>query len=118
LGGPFLWRRLGSVTTSLAVVSWIEGKEKIMEVGFCEYCRKPIQKDYRFCPYCGKENQSAADFYDIVEQGFKAFEKKEMEKNLGKLSEIYSKAKKIEEELDELLAFPPRETEDSGADRR
>jgi hypothetical protein len=74
--------------------------------------RKTHQKDYHFCPYCGEANLRAADFKEIIEEGFKPLEKKEMEENLNKLSSIYSKARKIEDELDELLAFRPGKTEE------
>ncbi len=67
----------------------------------CKSCRKTIQKDFFYCPWCGTENAEPSD-KAILENVFGQLEVKQALDRDSRVKKIETKIAEIEEELNHL----------------
>lgn len=68
----------------------------------CSQCRKTIEKDFLYCPWCGKENAEPSDSA-VLENVFSQLEAKQRNDRLTRVKKIETKIAEIERGLDGLL---------------
>ncbi|WP_407429323.1 hypothetical protein [Treponema sp.] len=69
----------------------------------CNNCGKTIEKDFIYCPWCGKENAEGDD-KSVLENVFNQLEVKQTNDRQSRVKKIESKIAEIEKGLDELGA--------------
>jgi len=68
----------------------------------CNNCGKTIEKEFLYCPWCGKQN-GAADDKSVLENVFKQLEAKQVNDRQSRVKKIETKISEIEKGLDGLL---------------
>ncbi|MBQ7538562.1 MAG: hypothetical protein IJT42_06325 [Treponema sp.] len=67
----------------------------------CHNCRKTIEREFLYCPWCGKENAEVADNV-VLDNVFSQLEEKQANDRNSRIKRIESKIIEIEKGLDEL----------------
>ena len=67
----------------------------------CNHCGKTIEREFLYCPWCGKENSEPSDAR-VLETVFSQLEVKQANDRLSRIKKIESKINEIEKGLDEL----------------
>lgn len=70
-------------------------------VCICNHCGKTIERDFVYCPWCGKENTEPSD-NTVLENVFSQLEVKQANDRNSRIKRIESKIAEIERGLDEL----------------
>jgi hypothetical protein len=69
----------------------------------CNNCRKTIQKDFLYCPWCGKENAQPVDSA-ILEKIFSQLEVRQSNDRNVRIKKIENQLAEIEKSLKEMGA--------------
>ena len=67
----------------------------------CNNCRKTIERDFLYCPWCGKENLEPSDAH-VLENVFAQLEAKQSNDRLSRVKKLETKIAEIEKGLKEL----------------
>ena len=70
-------------------------------VTVCNHCSKTIQKDFIYCPWCGKENSEPSD-KAVLDNVFNQLEVKQANDRNTRVKKIETKIAEIERGLNEL----------------
>lgn len=67
----------------------------------CSNCRKTIERDFLYCPWCGTQNAEPGD-EAVLEHVFSQLEVKQTNDRISRVKKIETKIAEIEKGLDEL----------------
>ena len=67
----------------------------------CNNCRKTIEREFLYCPWCGKQNTDPDD-KDVLDNVFSQLEVKQANDRNSRIKKIESKIAEIEKGLNEL----------------
>ncbi|MBQ9205605.1 MAG: hypothetical protein IJ158_02705 [Treponema sp.] len=67
----------------------------------CTNCRKTIEKDFLYCPWCGTQNTEPSD-NAVLETVFSQLEAKQCTDRITRIKKIETKIAEIERGLEEL----------------
>ena len=67
----------------------------------CSNCRKTIQKDFLYCPWCGKENAEPGD-NSVLENVFSQLEVKQSNDRNVRIKKIENQLAEIEKSLKQM----------------
>ncbi|MBR4600004.1 MAG: hypothetical protein IKO39_08140 [Treponema sp.] len=67
----------------------------------CNHCGKTIEREFLYCPWCGKENAEVADNV-VLDNVFSQLEEKQANDRNSRVKKIEAKINEIEKGLDEL----------------
>ncbi|MDY6397314.1 MAG: hypothetical protein SPL22_06245 [Treponema sp.] len=65
----------------------------------CNHCGKTIEREFHYCPWCGKENAEPSD-NSVLENVFAQLESKQADDRSSRVKKIESKIEEIERGLD------------------
>ena len=65
----------------------------------CNHCGKTIERDFLYCPWCGKENAEPSD-KAVLDNVFGQLEEKQASDRSSRVKKIESKIEEIERGLD------------------
>lgn len=68
----------------------------------CNHCGKTIEREFHYCPWCGKENTEPSD-NSVLENVFAQLESKQADDRSSRVKKIESKIAEIERGLDGFL---------------
>ena len=71
-------------------------------VTVCNHCRKTIQREFIYCPWCGTENSEIGD-ETVLEHVFEQLEAKQKNDRSARVKKIETKIAEIEAELGVIL---------------
>ena len=70
----------------------------------CPECGKDLQPDFNYCPGCGIEIDSKAEFRQVIDESFSRLEDVVLGDTILRLDNLYSRLDNIEEDLDVFLS--------------
>ena len=72
---------------------------KMTAVCVCGGCGRTIEKDYVFCPWCGRSRVTDEDCEEAIESAFECIEEKQYEKYFARLEKMEEKLNDLEKDL-------------------
>ena len=72
---------------------------KMTAVCVCGGCGRTIEKDYIFCPWCGRSRVTDEDCEEAIESAFERIEEKQHEKYFERLNKMEETLGNLEKEL-------------------
>lgn len=75
---------------------------RMTAVCVCGGCGRTIEKDYVFCPWCGRSRVAAEDCEEAIDSAFERIEEKQYEKYFERLEKMEAKIDNLTRELDTL----------------
>lgn len=72
---------------------------KMTAVCVCGGCGRTIEKDYVFCPWCGRSRVTNEDCEEAVESAFERIEEQQYEKYFSRLEKMEEKLNVLERDL-------------------
>ena len=72
---------------------------KMTAVCVCGGCGRTIEKDYVFCPWCGRSRVTDEDCEEAIESAFECIEEKQYEKYFALLEKMEEKLNDLEKDL-------------------
>ena len=72
---------------------------RMTAVCVCGGCGRTIEKDYVFCPWCGRSRVTDEDSEEAVESAFERIEEEQYEKYFERLEKMQEKLDNLEKEL-------------------
>ncbi len=75
---------------------------KMTAVCVCGGCGRTIEKDYVFCPWCGRSRVTDEDCEEAIESAFDRIEEKQYEKCVQRLEKMEERLDSLAEDLDVL----------------
>ncbi len=72
---------------------------KMTAVCVCGGCGRTIEKDYVFCPWCGRSRVTDEDCEEAVESAFERIEEEQLEKHFARLEKMEETLDNLEKEL-------------------
>ncbi len=75
---------------------------KMTAVCVCGGCGRTIEKDYVFCPWCGRSRVTDEDCEEAIDSAFECIEEKQMEKYFERLEKMEKKVDALVTDLNAL----------------
>ena len=75
---------------------------KMTAVCVCGGCGRTIEKDYAFCPWCGRSRATDEDCEEAIDSAFECIEEKQFEKYFQRLEKMEEKLNVLETDLNAL----------------
>ncbi len=76
---------------------------KMTAVCVCSGCGRTIEKDYVFCPWCGRSRVTNEDCEDAVDSAFNCMQDMQNERHYERLEQMKKKLDNLDKELSSLI---------------
>lgn len=77
------------------------------DVGFCHHCGKVMDRQFRFCPWCGSQQRGTKDWKDLLDECLAPLEAQEKSHLLDRLHRLDGVLLSLEGELQEFMEQMP-----------